>query len=53
MLIRQSPKREYLSRVLPLEILGSHTDVHLLVMEIMYLVNVLVRREGNTNYLPT
>lgn len=49
----QSPKREYLSRVLPLEILGSHTDVHLLIMEIMYLVNVLVWREGNTNYLAT
>lgn len=53
MLMCQSPRREYLSQVLPLEILGSHTDVHLLIMEIMYLVNVLVWREGNTNYLAT
>lgn len=49
MLMCQSPRREYLSQVLPLEILGSHTDVHLLIMEIMY----LVWREGNTNYLAT
>lgn len=53
MLMCQSLRREYLSQVLPLEILGSHTDVHLLIMEIMYLVNVLVWREGNTNYLAT
>lgn len=53
MLMCRSLRREYLSQVLPLEILGSHTDVHLLIMEIMYLVNVLVWREGNTNYLAT